>query len=98
MAYVSREILDRVAVGDNCFFIKELGDGRFMLTPAPDSVTEVGTDINRELLQPIEDRVVWLMNRVFDDITSNPFMMAFDDLTGLTVTGVWNDSLSRIEC
>lgn len=98
MAYVSREIKDRVAIGDDCFYMEELGDGRIMLTPAPDSITETGTDINRALLQPIEDRVVWLMNRIFDDITSNPFMMAFSDLTGLTVTGVWNEALGRIEC
>lgn len=98
MAYVSREIKDRVAIGDNYFYMEELEDGRIMLTPAPDSITEIGTDINKALLQPIEDRVVWLMNRVFDDITSNPFMMAFGDLTGLTVTGIWNESLSRIEC
>jgi hypothetical protein len=98
MMYVAREIKDRVAIGDNCFYITEVGDGRYMLTPAPDSITEVGTDINKALLQPIEDRVVWLMNRIFDDITSNPFVMAFDDLNGLSVTGVWNESLGRIEC
>lgn len=98
MAYVSREIKDRIAVGDNCFYMEQLSDGRIMLTPAPDSVTETGTDINKALLQPIEDRVVWLMNRVFDDITSNPFMMTFADLSGLTVTGVWNSDLNRIEC
>lgn len=98
MAYVSREIKDRVAIGDNCFYMEELEDGRIMLTPAPGSITETGTDINKALLQPIEDRVVWLMNRVFDDITSNPFMMSFGDLTGIAVTGVWNKSLSRIEC
>lgn len=98
MVYVSREIKDRVAIGDNCFYMEELEDGRIMLTPAPDSITETGTDINKALLQPIEDRVVWLMNRVFDDIASNPFMMAFSDLTGITVTGVWNEALSRIEC
>ena len=98
MAYISREIKDRVAIGDDCFYMEELEDGRIMLTPAPDSITETGTDINRALLQPIEDRVVWLMNRVFDDIASNPFMFAFNDLTGLTVTGVWEESLGRIEC
>lgn len=98
MAYISREIKDRVAIGDDCFYMEELGDGRIMLTPAPDSITETGTDINRALLQPIEDRVVWLMNRIFDDITSNPFMMAFSDLDGLTVTGIWNEAKTRIEC
>lgn len=98
MAYVSRNIKDRIAIGDNCFYMEELGDGRVMLTPAPDSITETGTDINRALLQPIEDRVVWLMNRISDNITSNPFMMSFDDLAGITATGVWNKSLNRIEC
>lgn len=98
MAYIAREIKDRVAIGDNRFYMEQLEDGRIMLTPAPDSVIEPGTDINKALLQPIEDRVVWLMNRVFDDITSNPFMFTFDDLTGLIVTGVWNESLGRIEC
>jgi len=98
MAYVAREIKDRVAIGDNCFYMEQLGDGRIMLIPAPDSVTEVGTDINKALLQPIEDNVVWLMNRVFNDITSNPFNIQFENLDGLTVTGVWNEDLKRIEC
>lgn len=98
MAYVARTINDRVALGDNCFFMEELEDGRIMLTPAPDSVTEVGTDINKALLQPIEDNVVWLMNRVFNDITSNPFNIQFENLDGLIVTGVWNENLKRIEC
>ena len=98
MAYVAREIKDRVALGDNCFFMEELEDGRIMLIPAPDSVTEVGTDINKALLQPIEDNVVWLMNRVFNDITSNPFNIQFENLDGLIVTGVWNENLKRIEC
>lgn len=98
MAYIAREIKDRVAIGDDCFYMEEVGDGRIRLIPAPDSVTEVGTDVNKALLQLIEDRVVWLMNRVFNDITANPFNLTFDTLDGLTVTGVWNTSLSRIEC
>jgi len=98
MAYVAREIKDRVAIGDNCFYMEQLEDGRIRLTPAPDSVTEVGTDINKALLQPIEDNVVWLMNRVFNDITSNPFNIQFENLDGLIVTGVWNENLKRIEC
>lgn len=54
MAYIAREIKDRVAIGDNCFYMEQLEDGRIMLTPAPDSVIEPGTDINKALLQPIE--------------------------------------------
>ena len=98
MAYVSRNILDRVAVGDDCFYLVDLGDGRHQLIPAPDDVVQEGTNVNKELLQLIEDRVVWLLNRVFDDITANPFNITFNTLDGLTVTGVWNTASYRIEC
>ena len=98
MAYVSRDIKDRVAVGDDCFRIVQLDDGRVRLVPAPDTIVEAGTDINKALLQLTEDRVVWLMNTMFNDITANPFNMTFDNLDGLTVTGVWNTSQNRIEC
>ena len=98
MVYISREIKDRVAIGDNKYYMTELADGRIVLTPAPDSVVEVGTDINRELLQLMEDRIVLLMNRVFTDITANPFLMTFTTLEGLTVKGVWDETAARIEC
>ena len=98
MAYISRDIKDRVAVGDDCFYIEQLEDGRVRLIPAPDSVSEVGTDINKALLQSMEDRIVWLMNSIFNNISANPFTMEFNSLDGLTVTGVWNESMRRIEC
>lgn len=98
MAYIARDIKDRVASGDDCFRVERLSDGRIRLIPAPDSVTEVGTDINRELLQLIEDRVVLLMNKFFNDITANPFEISFASVDGLTVDGVWNESQKRIEC
>lgn len=98
MSYVAREIKDRVAKGDDCFYIEELGDGKYKLIPAPEIIYEAGTDINKELLQLIEDRVVWLLNSVFNNITSNPFNITFSSLDGLTVEGVWNTSLNRIEC
>lgn len=98
MAYVSREIFDRVALGDDKFYITPLEDGRYLVVPAPDSVTESGTPINRELLQVIEDRVVWLMNRVYSEISTNPFNISFETLNGLSITGVWNKSQNRVEC
>lgn len=98
MIYTSRNIKDRIAIGDNKYYMEQLSDGRVMLTPAPDTVVESGTDINRELLQIMEDRIVLLMNRVFSNITGNPFIIKFTSLSGLDVEGVWNDSLSRIEC
>lgn len=98
MIYVSRDIKDRVAIGDNKYYMTQLDDGRIMLTPAPDTVIEIGTDINKELLQLMEDRIALLMNRVFTDVTANPFIMTFKSLDGITGTGVWNESASRIEC
>lgn len=98
MAYVARNIKDRIAIGDNCFLMENLQDGRVALYPLPDQVIEPGTDINKALLQPIEDRVVWLMNRFDSNITSNPFSILFDDIDGLDISGVWNEDLSRIEC
>ena len=98
MAYTSRNIIDRVATGDDLFRLEQLSDGRTRITTAPTSVSAVGTPINKELLQLIEDRVVWLMNRLYDDITSNPFNVTFENLNGVTVTGVWNEAESRIEC
>ena len=98
MVYTSRDIKDRISLGDNKYYMTQLDDGRIMLTPAPDSVVEVGTDINRELLQLMEDRIVLLLNRVFGDLVANPFIMTFTSLEGVTVEGVWNESAGRIEC
>ena len=98
MAYISREIKDRIAIGDDCFYMEQLGDGRVRLIPAPDVVVEPGTDINRGLLQLMEDRIVWLMNSIYNNISANPFSIDFTSLDGLTVTGVWNESMKRIEC
>ena len=98
MVYTSREFKDRVALGDNKYYMTELGDGRIMLEPAPDAVVEVGTNINKEWLQLMEDRICLLMNRVFTDITANPFLMKFTSLEGVSAEGVWNESASRIEC
>jgi hypothetical protein len=98
MIYTSREIKDRIALGDNKYYMEQLSDGRIMLTPAPDQVIEPGTDVNRELLQIMEDRIVLMMNTLFSGISANPFIMRFTSLDGLTVDGVWNKSAGRIEC
>lgn len=98
MAYTARDIKDRVAIGDDCFILEDLGGGRVRLVPSPDSITEAGTDINKALLQLMEDRIVFLLNRVYNDISANPFNITFENLDGLVVTGVWNTNLDRIEC
>ena len=50
-----RTIKDRLAVGDTKYSVEQLDDGRIKLTPAPDEVSEEGTAINADLLQPLED-------------------------------------------
>jgi microcystin-dependent protein len=55
MIHEPRNIKDRVAVGDDIFIIEELEEGRVRLIPDPTHVLEVGTPINKALLQPIED-------------------------------------------
>ena len=62
MEYTKRDIVDRIAVGDDCFRMEKLSDGRYRLIPAPDSVVEAGTNIDRNLLQPMEDAIYELMN------------------------------------
>jgi hypothetical protein len=99
MIYVARNIKDRIAKGDNKFYMKKLDDGRIELIPAPDEVVEEGTPVNKELMQFWEDKLVWLLNRTFDEITSNTFTMKFDKLDGVEVeSGVWNKDAGRIEC
>jgi hypothetical protein len=98
MAYIAREIKDRIAIGDDCFIIEQIGDGRVRLTPSPDSVVEPGTAINKALLQLMEDRLVFLLNRTYNDISANPFNITFENLDNLSVVGVWNETLGRIEC
>ena len=98
MVYISRDIKDRVALGDNKYNMTQLDDGRILLTPAPDRVVEEGTLINKELLQTMEDRITMLMNRLFGEIIENPFVISLNSLDGLTVDGIWNASASRLEC
>ena len=98
MIYVSRDIKDRVALGDNKYYMETLPDGRVVLTPAPDVVVESGTDINKELLQLMEDRIVLLMNRVFNGLTANPFIIKFTSIDEFSGNGVWNESSGRVEC
>lgn len=43
-------------------------------------------------------RIEMLEAVLFNDITTNPFLILFDDLDGVTATGVWNAALQRIEC
>lgn len=44
-------------------------------------------------------RIATLWDAIFNDITTNPFQITFANLDGITLTsGVWNESLQRLEC
>ena len=62
MTYKARTIKDRIATGDDCFYLENLPDGRVKLIPAPDEVVESGTDVNKALLQPMEECLEYLAN------------------------------------
>lgn len=98
MLYKSRDIKDRVAVNDDYYTLVPLPDGRTQLVPTPTEVIEPGTDLNKAFFQLTEDRVVMLLNSIFNDISSNPFFMTFDTLSGVEANGVWNESSARLEC
>lgn len=50
------------------------------------------------LITALQDRVKLIENVLFNDITANPFLIAFDNLDGVITSGVWNEALQRIEC
>lgn len=50
------------------------------------------------MITALSARVDLIEAVIFNDITENPFLILFDDLTGVVATGVWNEELQRIEC
>lgn len=46
----------------------------------------------------LDARVDLIEAVIFNDISENPFLILFDDLSGVSSTGVWNEALQRIEC
>lgn len=64
MAYVAPDFKDRVAIGDNKYTMTDAGDGKILLTPAPDEVQEAGTDIDKAIMQPLCDTVEKVDNQL----------------------------------
>lgn len=65
MSYTRREILDRIAVDDDIFTIEYISNNKMKLIPSPTSIIEEGTNINKALLQPIEDNMALIVNNNF---------------------------------
>jgi hypothetical protein len=50
-------------------------------------------------LTDIDGRISLIEDSLFNGITTNPFLISFDNLTGVVLTyGVWNTIFNRIEC
>lgn len=46
-----------------------------------------------------ENRIACLEDSIFNNITGNPFLIAFDNLSGISIIkGVWNREKQRVEC
>ena len=64
MSYIPRQILDRVASDDDLFELRRVGTSTtYQLIPQPTAVAEPGTDINKALLQPLEDSMADFKNQ-----------------------------------
>jgi len=50
------------------------------------------------LIDGLTSKVTMLEKVIFNDINTNPYLILFDDLDGITAGGVWNIPLQRIEC
>jgi hypothetical protein len=46
----------------------------------------------------VADRVDILERVIFNDITAHSFLIQFENLDGIMSTGIWNETLQRIEC
>lgn len=64
--------------------------------PAHNVDPESHPDI-RALLSNHEGRITRLENMLVNEVTGNSFLVTFEDLDDVTVTGTWNESLARIE-
>lgn len=51
------------------------------------------------LINQLNSKIATLWDSVFTEITTNPWLITFADLIGVTLTsGNWNKSLQRLEC
>lgn len=69
MAFVKRDIKDRVVQFPRRYQLVEVSSGTYDLIPVPGTVIEAGTPINKELLQRYEDGLHELNENYFGDYT-----------------------------
>ncbi len=52
---------------------------------------------NKALLGNHEGRITRLENMLVNEVTGNSFLVTFEDLGEVTVTGTWNEPMAGIE-
>ena len=57
-----------------------------------DNVREYGQEVAK-----MQEDIDILQLKIATNVTANPFSVTFESLDGLTVAGVWNADLARIE-
>ena len=101
-----RDILDEEAAGHLLNLIEALPDTFYTKAIADQLRTEAISDHNtdpgahgdtRQRIADLEAQVEELEIIIGPAISTNPFTATFAALTGKTVTGVWNNTLGRIE-
>lgn len=101
-----RDILDEEAAGHLLNLIEALPDTFYTKIIADQLLAEAVSDHNtdpaahgdtRQRIADLEAQVEELEIIIGPAISTNPFTTTFATLTGKTVTGVWNNTLGRIE-
>ncbi len=85
MAYVIPEIKDRVASGDDLYYIIDREDGKKQLVPAPNHITENGTPINRALLRQMAQGIK--NNETLVNQTANSMSEEIEEKAGIFSLG-----------
>lgn len=101
-----RGVLDEEAAGHllnlietlpDKFYLKEIADQLLSEAVATHNTDPAAHGDTRQRIADLEGKVDELEIIIGPAIITNPFSVTFTSLTGKTVTGVWNNTLGRIE-
>lgn len=91
-----RELRERVEAVESSILVG-LGVSQEALETAKKALGLANT--NKAKIDELSGKTQTLWDAVFTAITTNPFLVTFSDLEGVTLTsGNWNKELARVEC
>lgn len=83
------------------FVCQGIGEGGYIWEPvaAGQSIREQleATAANETTIDDVNTRLTLLELMYRTQVSGNPFTVSFSDMSGLLVTGVWNETLKRVE-